>query len=345
MTIALESIGQLSDRDLLTSVQRAAVDERTVTAHLIALLSEVDARRLYLGEGCSSLFTYCTQVLHLSEHAAYGRIEVARAARRFPVILERVEAGAVTLTTIGLLARHLTAENHLDVLNAARHKSKRDVGQLVARLDPKPDAWPIVRKYPPPKTAVAGGRLVSEARTNAHRGPSGSSSPDPSSRPVEVKPLAPERYKVQFTIGRDAYERLRRVQDLMRHTIPNGDPGLIFDRALTLLLDELLKTKVAAVERPRAPRTAARASRHIPATVKRCVWQRDGGQCAFRGPRGRCTETGFLEFHHVVPFADGGKTTSDNLELRCRAHNAYEADQWFGPQHLPLLREARVTYG
>lgn len=343
MTIALDSIGQLSDRDLLTCVQRAAVDERHATAHLIALLTEVDARRLYLGEGCSSLFTYCTQVLHLSEQA-YGRIEAARAARRFPVILERLEAGAVTLTTIGLLARHLTSENYLDVLEAARHKTKREVEQLVAHLDPKPDVPPVVRKCPPPKTAVARARPLPETPPNEDRGPSTSTSRDSSSRPV-VKPLAPERYKVQFTIGRDAYERLRRVQDLMRHTIPNGDPGLIFDRALTLLLDELSKTKVAAVERPRASRATARGSRHIPAAVKRQVWKRDGGQCAFRGPRGRCTETGFLEFHHVVPFADGGKMTSDNLELRCRAHNAYEADRWFGARHPSLLRDPRVAYG
>ena len=43
---------------------------------------ELDARRLYLREGCSSLFTYCTQVLHLAEGSAYNRIEAARAARR-----------------------------------------------------------------------------------------------------------------------------------------------------------------------------------------------------------------------------------------------------------------------
>ena len=78
--------------------------------------------------------------------------------------------------------------------------------------------------------------------------------------------------------------------------------------------------------------------------VKRAVWQRDGGRCAFSGTRGRCVETGFLEFHHVVPFADGGETTSSNIELRCRAHNAYEAEQWFGPPREPLLREQRSEY-
>src|SRR5207248_4153749 len=65
--------------------------------------------------------------------------------------------------------------------------------------------------------------------------------------------------------------------------------------------------------------------------VKREVWARDGGRCAFVGVNGRCTERGFLEYHHVQPFADGGLSVAENLQLRCRAHNAYEAGQWFGP--------------
>ena len=95
-------------------------------------------RRLYLGEGCSSLFTYCTQILHLSEHAAYGRIEAARAARRFPIVLDLLTDGSVTLTAVTLLAPQLTVANHRDVLSEARHKSKREVEHLVARLRPQP---------------------------------------------------------------------------------------------------------------------------------------------------------------------------------------------------------------
>ena len=78
----------------------------------------------------------------------------------------------------------------------------------------------------------------------------------------------------------------------------------------------------------------------MPAAIKRQVWSRDEGQCAFVGPTGRCTERGFLEYHHRVPYADGGTTTPDNLELRCRAHNAYEAALWFAPPEEDLVREA-----
>jgi len=65
----------MSNTELLKAIVSAAHNERRATAELLALLAEVDARRLYLGQGCSSLFSYCTQVLHLSEHAAYHRIE------------------------------------------------------------------------------------------------------------------------------------------------------------------------------------------------------------------------------------------------------------------------------
>jgi len=76
----LDAAATLSDTDLLSAVKRLAANERHATVELVAQLAEMDARRLYLGEGCSSLFTYCTQVLHLSEHAAYARIEAAHAA-------------------------------------------------------------------------------------------------------------------------------------------------------------------------------------------------------------------------------------------------------------------------
>ena len=66
------------------------------------------------------------------------------------------------------------------------------------------------------------------------------------------------------------------------------------------------------------------------------MWKRDGGQCAFVGTEGRCTERGFLEFHHVRPYAAGGQAVVDNIEVRCRAHNAYEAEQYFGAR-LPLV--------
>lgn len=341
----------LSDRELIAETHRLAEYERHATADVIAALMEVEERRLYLGEGHPSLFNYCTQRLHFSEHAAYGRIEAARVAQRFPAILDLLADGSLTLTAVDLLKPHLTPENHIELLASARHKSKRDVQQLVASIRPLPAVPSSVRKVP--ERTVPASTLV----------PSSNSSPKPESvpdtrleasppsavafhpptpvRPAVIVPLAPERYKVQITISREGHDNLRRAQDLLRHCVPNGDPAAVVERALALLVEDLERKKTAAAKRPRPSATGAAGSRHVPAAVKREVWARDEGRCAFVGGAGRCTERGFLELHHLVPFADGGATDAGNLQLRCRAHNVYEAEQWFGPL---VVRERQPDY-
>jgi hypothetical protein len=345
MTISLSTVASLSDDALLARVTVLAARERQATADLIASLAELDARRLYLGAGCSSLFTYCTHVLHLSEHAAYGRIEAARLARRRPEVLGRLADGSLTLTAICLLGPVLTDENAPELLDAARHKTKRDIELLVARVRPLPAIAATVRKAPqsqlltsavPATTAPDPGPVSAETAAK----PSRAIAPV-CSRP-EVRPLAPESYRVQFTLSAAGCQRLHRAQDLLRHCIPNGDVAAVMERALALLVEDLEKKKLAATERPRGARPVKRGSRRIPAAVRREVWRRDGGQCAFVGTRGRCTERGFLELHHVVPFAEGGEASVSNIQLRCRAHNQHEAERWFGAD---MVKENRPVYG
>jgi hypothetical protein len=349
MPIHVPSFTAVSDADLLAEVTRLAVDERHATAQLIASLAELDARRLYLGRGFSSMFTYCTSALHLSEHAAYNRIEAARIARRLPVVLDRLADGSITLTTICLLAAHLTPENYREVLDAAQHKSKREVEVLVSRLRPLPPVPSLVRKLPAasaasrsissPTPLVAPERTTAETEQAAPTTTTVSSAADEPAptaprppRPAVVAPLAPEQYKVQVTVGRETIDKLRRVQDLMRHAVPNGDPSVIIDKALTVLLTQLERTKLAATPRPRAGQAMTLGTRHVPAVVRRAVWARDGSRCAFVSADGRrCEERGFLELHHTVPYAAGGSATVDAIELRCRAHNLYEAELDFGP--------------
>ena len=146
-----------------------------------------------------------------------------------------------------------------------------------------------------------------------------------------VTPLAPQRYRVLFTVGEATHDKLRQVQGLLLREIPDGNPGEIFDRALTLLLEDVARNKVALTSRNGRPATRSRRSRHIPAHVKRAVWLRDGGRCAFVAPAGRrCNERAFLEFHHREPYAIGGEATVTNIALRCSRHNHYEGELAFG---------------
>jgi hypothetical protein len=110
------------------------------------------------------------------------------------------------------------------------------------------------------------------------------------------------------------------------------------------VLESVEKKKLASVARPRprrsirsetdragtgvpmdiaaAVRTPIVESRHIPSDVKRAVWRRDGGRCAFASPAGqRCPERAFLEFHHLTAHARRGRATVENISLRCRRHD------------------------
>jgi hypothetical protein len=381
-TILAETAG-LSDADLLRRVVALAGRERAATVELVAHLAELDARRLYLGEGFGSLFGYCIGALRLAEHAAYNRIEAARASRRFPSILDFLADGSLNVSTVRLIAPHLQPETFDAVVAQAKGKSKREVEVLVARLAPRPDVAASVRKLPtalPPtgvssadRPATPSGGLGQNAQPATpavpaaavfrsdsaphgeaqtvpcllaggdRAGSSGEAAPERSAARPVVTPLAPGRYRVQFTIGEATHGRLRQAQELLRREIPNGDPGAIFDRALALLLEDVVRKKLAVTPRPRDAKPEGRKqasstgkrSRHIPARVRRAAWRRDGGRCAFTAPNGqRCTERAFLEFHHREPYFIGGKATVPNISLRCRAHNVYEAELAFAPRQL-----------
>ena len=357
MTIDIQNPSCLSDPELVAEVTRLAACEKDTTASLIAHLAELYGRRLHEREGFSSLFTYCRDVLRHSDSEAYDRMKAAKVARRYPVVLGLLASGSMNLTTVRLLAPHLTRKNHEELLAEASGKRKRQVQELLARWFPKPDVPSSVRKLPgrvgaapdtapvpvstwPSATIVAAAVCLSgsDAPVNSVAGPAAASSDVPE-RPAIPKPprplilpLAPDRYHVNFTATADTCEKLEFARDLLRHAIPSGDAAQIFARSLDALIDELVKQKYAVTGRPRGNQDHAEDSRYIPAEVKRAVYIRDRGRCAFVGTGGlRCGERGLVEFHHVVPYAVGGGASVDNIELRCRAHNGYEAEVFYGP--------------
>jgi hypothetical protein len=332
----LEALRALADSELVARVIGCAARERAATADLVGHLAELGTRDIPLREGYGSLFVYCRDALRLAEGDAYGRIEAARAARRFPLVLELLAQGVTNLTTLRLLAPHLTEDNHRRVLESARGKRRLEVEEIAVRLAPLPDAPSFVRRLPAPAPRPA---ASAPASSDPDSEPRPADAADPPAAPAAlaaahrnpVTPLAPFRYRLQLTIDRGVFDKLELARDMLRHAIPSGDDAAILDRALTALLAELARKKFAATDSPRPAGAPAARSRHVPADVKRAVWLRDLGRCAFVAESGRrCGERAFLEFHHVRPFALGGEATVANIQLRCRRHNGFEAKACFG---------------
>ena len=139
-----------------------------------------------------------------------------------------------------------------------------------------------------------------------------------------VESLSPGRYKIQFTASAELRDKLERLVALMRSEVPDGDLAAIVDRAVTEKLARLESRRFATTD-------TTPTTRHVPAAVRRVVWQRDGGQCRFVDEQGRrCSERYRLELHHRRPFGMGGDHGPSNVSLLCAAHNRLLAECDYG---------------
>ena len=78
------------------------------------------------------------------------------------------------------------------------------------------------------------------------------------------------------------------------------------------------------------PLSIGRKSRAIPPAIRRALRFRDKG-CRFPG----CTNTRFVDGHHIKHWAEGGDTSLENLVQLCRHHHRLVHEGGFGCRRLP----------
>ena len=315
------SLTHLADSKLSQDLRSGAGEDRATLALRLAQIAEFDKRRLYL-PAYPSMYQFCLNELKFSEDEACRRICVAREAHRFPQIFDAIADGRLSLTTVCMLAPHLLPETAQELLDAAAGSTKDQVAHLLARRFPKPDlptvVEPVAVSTPvtpaSPELSPSSGDVLargSELSAPARISPI-ESAPIPqvmvpvAARP-RVMPLSPERYGIQLTVSKTTRDKLFYARDLLSHAIPSGDLEQVLERALDALIPALERGKFAATDKPR-PRSghSSKDPRHIPAHVKRAVWNRDGGRCTHVDEKGhRCAERKFLEYDHEEPVARG----------------------------------------
>ena len=388
------------------------------------------------------MFDYCVNVLRFSEGVAYKRIGVARATRRFPDVGLAISRGEIHLSAASLIAPHLSAETVSEWLKAARHKTTREIKQLIADRFPREEVRTSVRRVssrsentepvlrngsgqPEPRPATRSSSNPSPsipylsnpypsnpsrpATTDIH-GPGLTAAPTASALSAPTAPteerrrgsteaLGAKRFAVRFTADEKVYTQLEELRSLLRHSVPDGDVGKIVARAIGALLEQVRKKKIGGCDSARSkgrmkPRvSAARSSRrrtsgartsaetysgartseetysgdstkrisnvepsssqakmpakrNIPVAIRRAVWTRDDGRCTYRSETGRrCGSREAVEFHHQIPWARCKAHTVENIALRCRAHNQYEAELDFGAEHMAWFRREAPRAG
>jgi hypothetical protein len=309
----------VSDDELEGRLRELLGSGARVEARIVAHLAEVEARRIHLLAGRSSLYEYCQKDLGLSDYEAFCRIAAARVAAKYPMVFGMLERRELHLTAIVEVRAFLTDANHEELLREVSGRTKLQIREALARRFPEADVPTRLRKL----------------SYNENRAENA------------LDPLSADRYRLQLTIGGELKRKLQEAQELLSHANPGGDLAVVLERGIELLLAQLRKrrfglrrkteggSKKIAARRPRRPEHGPRKRRHVPSSVRRQVAERDGERCAFVDERGeRCECRTFLELHHKRAWALGGPETVDNLQLVCRAHNRLLAEIELGRDHV-----------
>jgi hypothetical protein len=189
--------------------------------------------------------------------------------------------GRLHLSGIERLGPHLTARNRDTLLRRATHKSKREIEELVAELAPRPDVRPTMRKLaePRPRTSAPPARElrpagVSTGRTEPPAGATAAVSVLVAARSPVVEPLGQSRYKVSFMATAELHEKLKRLEALMRSSVPDVDLAKVIDVAVSRELERVEARRFGKTKKPRKRLSEADttpSSRHIPVPVRRAV--------------------------------------------------------------------------
>jgi hypothetical protein len=321
--------------------------ERGAMAEFLVQLAEFDRRKLWLDLGHCSLFAFLRQLGLVKSSASY-RTKAVELIQRFPAIIEPLRDGRLCLSTVYELSNVLTPENEGEVLPRFFGLSKQEAKELVAELKPveDPPRRDVVTAVRIPAARPAAATLdLCAPLANLAPASSAAGSPDelvdanspargvnaPAFRPErdKVEPLTAEFSRIHATVSRQFIAKLDAARDALSHSHPGATMEEILGAGLDLLLEQSARRKglVAKPQRKLRPSKPG----HIPAAVKRAVWERDRGCCQWPVDGGGiCGSTYQVEFDHRTPEALGGSATVDDIRLLCRCHNLLAARQVFG---------------
>jgi hypothetical protein len=289
---SLPEFETITDDQLLASVRMLVARSNRALAELLAHLAEVETRGIHRQRACASLYTYCLYELRMSEDAAHRRSKAARLVRQFPELFARIAGGELHLTGLLLLGPHLDCDHRGEILDLARFRSKREIQELVSRLDPKPRVPAVVEpigtgpagraSYPrlaealaPAVRSLAVGERPADwteeesapaPTEDARRYWSADEDVRPDAVPTETRGKAdeapssdpwqrPMQFKVQFTASQEYVDCMNEALDLLSHELGTRDIAEVHARAMQALVAELRKRKCAATERARANTT------------------------------------------------------------------------------------------
>jgi len=327
-------IKKLSDNALTVKLEELRSVERTTTLEILHYLIEVEDRKLHLELGYSSMFSFCTEKLGYCESGASRRIRTARCIREHPEVYTMLKNQEVNLSTVSSFSGVLTEANKDEVLGEVKGLSRDKVDMYVARYRPKATPRekikPIVVRSAPVETTEPS---LFEALTKSVSNGLGDRKRD-----QEESTISETLFDIRFCADEKFMEMFNEVKRTLSGKYPMGvGTEELFKEVMKCFLKqkspkERQKRRAKRNQKKQVLTSAPKQGlRTVGIVLKDKILKRDDYRCTYQGPGGkRCDCSWNLEIDHIVPWAEGGRTTEENLRTLCSTHNRLLAERQFG---------------
>ncbi|PIR22204.1 MAG: hypothetical protein COV44_09310 [Deltaproteobacteria bacterium CG11_big_fil_rev_8_21_14_0_20_45_16] len=302
---------------------------RRLENELIAVLQEIEAQKLYLEIGFSSLFKYATTALGLSEANAYTFIVVARKAKRIPLLQKSLDEASVSVSKVKHILAVLEPENSVEWIQKAKDLSKAKIEKQVASLSPnakKREKVQYVREEAL-RMHLEVNEVVYQKLKRAQEISASKNLEETLEALVEV-----------YLKTKDPIEKARRIRKKPAAAPGSHRPGGSNEDRVGRQPPARVLTNVQVIKSKKTlPRNKNFGRKAIPAKTKHEVFLRDEGRCQYRGTNGKvCGERKFVQIHHLEPIWQGGDHAIDNLLSLCHPHHDYfhREDKKYRPSKL-----------
>ena len=326
---ARRDLKKLTDDELTKSLTAAAAHERRATIDVIEHIREFMIRRLYLEQGCTSLFAYLTTHLHFSEATAQNRIDAARMLDQTPEIAEKISSGAITLTQISVVAQALRQKRRDQKAEGVKLTSEGAQSQIESLLSTEATTSPMslfaaIEGLDSKNSAVLVAKAL-DIKPMTHE---------------KVRPQQDESVRLEITLSNEEWSVLRQARDLLSHRNPNASMSDVIAEVTRYFVrredPRLTKPKRRTMENNLSTRATTLTSDPrlkqfkrvaIPAATRRLIFARDQKcQWIHNASGEKCGSTFLLQIDHRVSVCAGGSNEPENLQLLCANHNRWKFD-------------------
>jgi 5-methylcytosine-specific restriction endonuclease McrA len=354
----------LSNDALLQNTQALVTEERKLTNEILWHLHEIQERRLYAEKGYASLFEYAVQALRYSEAAAGRRIAAMRLLVDVPEIENALQQGEITLSTLSTVQSFIQRKNSnrdgkpvskaekKELVLSLQGKSKRECEKALFELDPAA-ALPKERERVASATQteirfVADDELMQKLQSIKELDSHVLSNPSYLKLFHRIADIALKELDPLSKTKRATSTTPNHTLNASKHSLPtskiasalkpenvgsSNTPGTAHscDSDISHSSDSSNANHSQPMTPPAELKKTANP-RYVPAAIRREIWKRDQGRCAYKSPEGmRCTSRFALQIDHITPIAWDGKNEPSNLQLLCREHNRLKAVAQIGP--------------